>query len=97
MAFPRTPDEAVALVQAAYGEVKRDWEALPARPVSDTDQLNGTAAPAPYVVKLDAVPPDPTWHFVGAAAALLVSLLPFSLMTVIRWIITSRWHLGPRW
>jgi hypothetical protein len=28
---------------------------------------------------------------------LLLSLLPFAIMTATRWIITARWWFGPRW
>ena len=38
-------------------------------------------------------PPDPPWHVAAGAVVLLVSLLPFAIMTVIRRIITSRWPL----
>jgi hypothetical protein len=32
-----------------------------------------------------------------SVAILLLSLVPFGIMTTIRWIITARWRLGPRW
>ena len=34
---------------------------------------------------------------VEEAINLLLPLLPFIAMTVIRWIITTRWRFGPRW
>jgi hypothetical protein len=43
------------------------------------------------------VPPHPSWHVAAGAVVLLLSLLPFAIMTVIRWIITARWRFGPRW
>jgi hypothetical protein len=45
----------------------------------------------------DPVPPDPTWHVVGGVVVLLLSLLPFTVMTVIRWIVMGRWRFGTRW
>ncbi len=86
---PRTAEQAVALVQAAYDEVKREWGS--AKPVA------APAVPAPFVFKPDPVPPDPTNYVAEAAVVLLVSLLPFSIVTVIRWIIIGRWRLGPHW
>ncbi len=95
--IPRTPQEGVALVQAAYEAVKHERGELPYLelddiPAPDTDQpLPRAAAPAV------PIPPDRTMYVLGATAVFLVSLLPFAIMTVIRWIITSRWRFGPHW
>ena len=33
----------------------------------------------------------------GAAGTLAILLVPFLILTIVRWIITSRWRFGPRW
>jgi hypothetical protein len=42
-------------------------------------------------------PPDPTNLVLGSVSIPLLALVPFVVMTLIRWIITARWRFGPRW
>jgi hypothetical protein len=42
-------------------------------------------------------PPDSTWHVAVGVVVLLLSLLPFIIVTVIRRIAMGRWRFGPRW
>jgi hypothetical protein len=79
-----------------YTAYQADLDALAKLPrvLPDTTSNQRT----PFLFNPDnPVPPDPTWYVVGSAVVLLLSLLPFSIMTVTRWIITARWRLGPRW
>jgi hypothetical protein len=53
--------------------------------ISSTGPLQGPPAdPTPYIL----------W---GGAAAVACLVLPFSVLTVIRWTVTGRWRVGPRW
>jgi len=79
-----------------YTAYQADLDALAKLPrvLPDTTSNQQT----PFMFKPDnPVPPDPTWYVVGGAVVLLLSLLPFTVMTVIRWIVTARWRFGPRW
>ena len=85
-----------------YAAYRADLEALAKLPRATVEPLKleeAARAPLPMatVIPDDPVSPDPTWYVVGGAVVLLLSMLPFSIMTVIRWIITARWRVGPRW
>ena len=50
-----------------------------------------------YTPEPDPVIPISPYVLHGAAGALAVLLVPFLILTIVRWIITSRWRFGPRW
>ena len=85
-----------------YAAYRADLEALaklPRATVEPPKLEEAARAPLPMatVIPDDPVPPDPTWYVVGGAVVLLLSLLPFTVMTVIRRIAMGRWRFGPRW
>jgi hypothetical protein len=59
------------------------------------DAIHGILFSRPDVLMPDI--PDPNVYILVGAMISLGSFLPFAIMTVIRWIITSRWRFGPRW
>jgi hypothetical protein len=61
-----------------------DLGTLPTRPLDEHPFDNPTYAGASGVLR-----------YLGVYFAIL--LVPFAVMTVIRWIATSRWRFGPRW
>jgi hypothetical protein len=85
-----------------YAAYRADLEALTKLPraTAEPPKLEEAARvplPMATVIPDDPVPPDPTWNVVGGAVVLLLSLLPFTVMTMIRRIAFGRWRFGPRW
>ena len=79
-----------------YTAYQADLDALAKLPrvLPDTTSNQQT----PFVFKPDnPVPPDPTWYVVGGAVVLLLSFLPFIIVTAIRRIAMGHWRFGPRW
>ena len=87
----RTCRQPMKRSSASRGELP--YLELDAIPAPDTDQLLPRAA----VPAVRFHPIGRSASFPGCPALLLVSLLPSAIVTVIGWIITSRWRAGPYW